>query len=573
MTKQDMSAFIARWIEGCGCPRLTAGYTFRKTRRQELLFAIKLDGCLAAAAADRVAWSKNPKVSVTVRIQENDLPPSDHAVSLSAHDRAYVLMPLQLVTKPKDRRTIARQQAAALNRQQKAREEGVANPDSLDAMAAAEVLQWECPVSWVRVDPEGEWLAKVILPPAQQGLEGMITKQLMSERPADPSAQTWAIRFLQERAEHGSTSAVNALLQCAEDPKIFCRVRAAAAMALGACACDGTQRSNLALSSVTRTYRKRRCDPETGKPAPTDLTDFAAAIVDEGLVTALGLPRAPPEGAGRNGGDESTWVTPSECVELLVDMLDGLQSDGDPHDPSSLIARAIHALGDARPATLDALLQIVRAIAKRMRENANICGVGGRAHEGGRRVTVAGMLALRSLLSRIPPLPESLSAANEAKKALAAEPKSKRRGGGVRWRWTATWARGRRSASRTPPSAPSSPTRWKPADPSSARASTIRAPPCAAPPRRSSSASRRGTAGSAASRGPSRSRRSRVKPSEAGAFERLCSGTRATEFCRRRTPPRSSRHSPAAHPTEAATPARRTHTASTSSSGRPRRCE
>ena len=77
MTKQDMSAFIARWIEGCGCPRLTAGYTFRKTRRQELLFAIKLDGCLAAAAADRVAWSKNPKVSVTVRIQENDLPPSD----------------------------------------------------------------------------------------------------------------------------------------------------------------------------------------------------------------------------------------------------------------------------------------------------------------------------------------------------------------------------------------------------------------------------------------------------------------------------------------------------------------
>ena len=429
MTKQDMSAFIARWIEGCGCPRLTAGYTFRKTRRQELLFAIKLDGCLAAAAADRVAWSKNPKVSVTVRIQENDLPPSDHAVSLSAHDRAYVLMPLQLVTKPKDRRTIARQQAAALNRQQKAREEGVANPDSLDAMAAAEVLQWECPVSWVRVDPEGEWLAKVILPPAQQGLEGMITKQLMSERPADPAAQTWAIRFLQERAEHGSTSAVNALLQCAEDPKIFCRVRAAAAMALGACACDGTQRSNLALSSVTRTYRKRRCDPETGKPAPTDLTDFAAAIVDEGLVTALGLPRAPPEGAGGNGGDESTWVTPSECVELLVDMLDGLQSDGDPHDPSSLIARAIHALGDARPATLDTLLQIVRAIAKRMRENANICGVGGRAHEGGRRVTVAGMLALRSLLSRIPPLPESLSAANEAKKALAAEPKSKRRGG------------------------------------------------------------------------------------------------------------------------------------------------
>ena len=50
MTKNEMAAFQARWIEGCGCPRLTAGFTFRKSRRQELLFAIKLDGCAAAAA-------------------------------------------------------------------------------------------------------------------------------------------------------------------------------------------------------------------------------------------------------------------------------------------------------------------------------------------------------------------------------------------------------------------------------------------------------------------------------------------------------------------------------------------
>lgn len=90
-----------------------------------------------------------------MRVQETDLPPSDHAVSLSAHDRAYCLMPLQLVTKPKDRRTIARQQQAALDRQARARETGNQNPDDLDAAAAAEVLQWECPVNWVRIDPDG----------------------------------------------------------------------------------------------------------------------------------------------------------------------------------------------------------------------------------------------------------------------------------------------------------------------------------------------------------------------------------------------------------------------------------
>ena len=101
MTKNEMAAFFCRWIEGGGCPRLTVGYTFRKSRRQELLFAIELDGCAAAAAADRAAFRKNAKISVTVRVQEADLPPSDHAVSLSAHDRAYCLMPLQLVTKPR----------------------------------------------------------------------------------------------------------------------------------------------------------------------------------------------------------------------------------------------------------------------------------------------------------------------------------------------------------------------------------------------------------------------------------------------------------------------------------------
>ena len=157
----------------------------------------------------------------------------------------------------------------------------------------------------------------------------------------------------------------------------------------------------------------------TGKVS-TWLADFAAAIVDEGLVTALGLPRAPPEST--NGWDDAddAWVTPTECVDLLVDALNHTESDGDPHDSSSLIATAIHALGRARPATLDGVRRITRAIAGRMRENATICGVGGRAHEGGRRVMVAGMLALRTLLERLPPLPESIRAANEAKKAIEA---------------------------------------------------------------------------------------------------------------------------------------------------------
>jgi transcription initiation factor TFIID subunit 2 len=219
------------------------------------LFAIELTGCPASAAGDRVAFRKNAKIAVTVRVQEADLPPSDHAVSLSAHDRAYCLMPLQLVTKPKDRRTIARQQQAALDRQQRAIEEGGLNPRSLDAAAAAEVLQWECPVQWVRVDPECEWLAEVVVPIEQIGLEGMLTAQLVKERPADVAAQLSAVAYLKKRAQAGSTSATRALLQCAEDDSVFCRVRVDAAVALSERAREGTQRSNLAHTGVTRAYR------------------------------------------------------------------------------------------------------------------------------------------------------------------------------------------------------------------------------------------------------------------------------------------------------------------------------
>ena len=155
---------------------------------------------------------------------------------------------------------------------------------------------------------------------------------------------------------------MNALLHCVEDAKTFCRVRADAAKALGACACDDTQRSNLAMTSVMRTYRKRRCDPETGLPAPTDLRNYADALVDEGLVAALGLPRVPAREAAAN--DMVDYTTPSECVDLLVDMLNNLESDGDPHDMSSLVATALRALGAASLEKTDALQSSLDAISR-----------------------------------------------------------------------------------------------------------------------------------------------------------------------------------------------------------------
>ena len=296
-----------------------------------------------------------------------------------------------------------------MDRQQRAIEEGIVNPESLDAAAAAEVLQWECPVQWVRVDPEGEWLADVRLPVSQVGLEGMITAQLTKERPADVASQIAAISHLEKRAEAGSTSAVNALLQCAEDPNTFCRVRADAARSLGKCARDATQRSNLAATSVQRAYRRRRCDPATGLPAPTTLTNLAESIVDEGFVHALGAPRVPGVGGAR-------WTTPVECVELLADALDHHDADGDPHDGSSLVAAALTALGSTRPPTVASVVGAARAIRRWLWHDAAVCGVGGATHAGGRRVTVAALHALARLTEQLPPLQDVLAKAAAAKR-------------------------------------------------------------------------------------------------------------------------------------------------------------
>ena len=82
----------------------------------------------------------------------------------------------------------------------------------------------------------------------------------------------------------------------------------------------------------------------------------------------------------------------------MIDALNNFRSDGDPMDGSSFVAAALTSLGRTRPPTALAYAGAAEAIARWLRRDAAVCGVGGRAHAGGRRVTVAAIHALKHLL-------------------------------------------------------------------------------------------------------------------------------------------------------------------------------
>ena len=89
---------------------------------------------------------------------------------------------------------------------------------------------------------------------------------------------------------------------------------------------------------------------------------------------------APPESTSGWEEVDDAWITPTECVDLLVDA----EPHGERRDPTTAaIATAIHALGRARPATRRRPTDHAgdRRAQARTRPSAASAG----AHEGGRR--------------------------------------------------------------------------------------------------------------------------------------------------------------------------------------------
>ena len=322
--KGEVNSFLERWVYGAGTPKLCVGYVVKR-RKNVMEFAVKLEGSVAAAAADRAALAvaRNHRTSVTVRMREENRPDAnDHVVSLG--HSAWQLMEIPLQPKIKDRRP-------------KTIIESGGDPELIAAM--------DCPVRYVRVDPEFEWMGNIEQSAKQVGLESMMAQMLEKEK--DIVAQTIAVEFLGRRVANGSVSAVLVLDKCLNSEDTFCRVRAEAALALGKSASEKTQWGG--LNALIRHYKKFQCDANTGKPKQNDFRDLAKVIVDEAVITALGY-------VMDNG------ITHQDALEAIVTRLKYNDNEGNPQSDDGFVATCIAALGRCVPADGKQLQTVMQTI-------------------------------------------------------------------------------------------------------------------------------------------------------------------------------------------------------------------
>jgi hypothetical protein len=330
--KGEIASFIERWVYGCGSPTLVVGYCVRR-RKNTLEFAVKVENSPATLAADEavIRVARNHRTSVTIRLQE-DSTANDHVVALTSASTAnnnehLVEVPLTARTLDRGRNKTKMFSAPAI-------ESGTGVDINRDLLNTG-----DNPVSWVRVDPEREWLATIRLPIQQVGLESM--QALLLDKEMDVAAQASAVQFLARRAMIGSQTACAALEKCLKSSKtVFCRVRAEAALALGRS--SGVKSKFLGLSALVSYYRRTQCDQNTGFPKPNDTRDVAETIVNEAVLLALGA----SVDDSNIGGSATTSATAFDC---LIDRLTRNDNTGNPNSDVGLIVAALEALSISMP--------------------------------------------------------------------------------------------------------------------------------------------------------------------------------------------------------------------------------
>lgn len=312
--------FFLRWVCSCGCPVLRMGFSYNKRKNMvELAVLREFTAAPDANASFLNLDSENREGDIgwpgmmSIRVYELD-GMYDHPV-LPLAGEMWQLLEIQCHSK------------LAARRFQKPKKSS--KPDGFDEngdVPASDMRSsLESPLSWIRADPEMEYLAEIHF---NQPIQ-MWINQL--ERDEDVVAQAQAIAALKTLPQL-SFSVTNAMNNFLNDTKAFWRVRIETAFALANTASEENDWAG--LLHLVKFYKSRRFDAAIGLPKPNDFHDFPEYFVLEAIPHAVAKVRATDK------------KSPREAVEFILQLLKYNDNTGNPYSDVFWLAALVQSVGE-----------------------------------------------------------------------------------------------------------------------------------------------------------------------------------------------------------------------------------
>ncbi|KAJ4835519.1 Transcription initiation factor TFIID subunit 2 [Turnera subulata] len=312
--------FFPRWVGSSGCPVLRMGFSYNK--RKNMIELAVLRECTATPDASSSILNHDSENRegdagwpgmMSVRVHELD-GMYDHPV-LPLAGEMWQLLEIQCHSKLVGRRLQKPKKGTKLD----------GSEENGDAPAADMRSSSESPLSWIRADPEMEYLAEIHF---NQPLQ-MWINQL--EKDGDVVAQAQAIAAL-EALRQLPFSVINVLNNFLSDNKAFWRVRIEAAFALANTASEETDWAG--LLHLIKFYKSRRFDTSIGLPKPNDFHDFPEYFVLEAIPHAVAMVRAADK------------KSPREAVEFVLQLLKYNDNSGNPYSDVFWLAALVQSVGE-----------------------------------------------------------------------------------------------------------------------------------------------------------------------------------------------------------------------------------
>ncbi|KAI8462736.1 MAG: hypothetical protein J3K34DRAFT_527522 [Monoraphidium minutum] len=339
--KEDASAFRQRWVNGAGMPALRAAYQF-DARGGALQLALRQGGGLQCLKAALRSKAKAEGLKVMVRELGGEV---EHLLSLGV-DEALALRRLEVSL---DRHTVKRGPG---RRPKEPKDPGTGpgvNPDAAEQLGIPESELVGIGALWVRLDPGLEWLADIRI---AQPLT-MWRWQLQHSKDVLSQAQAVAGLASLQPVHEGVIQVLAAALR---RPTLFCRVRADAALALGATASDATNMEG--ARALVKYWRDQCYDPATDALRPNCFADTAEYLVLRSVPAALALVR------------NAQGTTPDFVLDLLLAALRENDNSHNAFGDAHWLAGLVAALGGCRPADAAQLARVLSEIDRQLAHEA-----------------------------------------------------------------------------------------------------------------------------------------------------------------------------------------------------------